>query len=1123
MTTLQEIYEQEDTRRLAYRIIIAGADFTQRVNSFNYGFANGEAPTATINLSKDLLTDAIAEESAVEIWLGFQVGLVHIQKMVFGGGIINSVSRHGTEVNVECIQDGPRRINFTYYRRIDYEFDNKTAQESLEALLTLAGVTNWYVNVVPWDIGTAVPQTIQFSTYAEAINKISTVDGMEWYALPTGQIRVESRDPLPYDNSRRIYYSSHLVGTHESQSVEVTGRGVSSNARPRNLDVSASYDRPGVGNWVEVDGAVLVTLGPNGEQNSDQIIEFVDGAPGHFDNGAPWITTPPLFQQFSFSNELIDTNAKAFEVAERYYALKNRLIQNVTITVPADPDVFLNETVRVIDENTDTDELYCVVGYRTNISSSEAITELTLQGGHYSGTQGFASPFAEFTWTHEVLYNQLGGSGNNSVADGNCSDNAAALALGWQSGLGAKLCQDLPEDTGSSDQGGGKPGPVTAQVFIGLNGTPSEDFDGQVVSWAWSDNLGHTGSGPRVTFIYDPATASTVEVTLTVTDDTARTDTITKTVYLKANYNTPSDPSLNDTPAGGGEAQGACTEDGDPEHGDGDQPGGHGMSLIHAVAADCKAMMTANNQDWNMLDKDDLSVGNFISVAAKNKYGTQETIALFGTDNGQIMRTTDGAQSGTVTHRGSTQNERITSIAFDPKDCGTAIAFTSLGQVLTSDDDGSTWTQIKPKDGIPINKTMFIDGKLYAFGGDTGDPDTLIRVSKDGGASFDPVRLTGDLYRAVQSAGPGGTITAASRNAQGLTIGFKGVSGLAWTTTDITKPDWSEVSGLSGTQVTAMAPGHDSDSIISTDDGTFTTDDNETFTPACPTVQDDIAWEGLPGVYIGVSEGSINKIVGNTCGPMMPNAGFPDQTPFPGCARPRKHAVVIGPYPPAGGGWPAIVAPARADVSSLALVGAGSSIVSTNGGVIFAFHAGVATQPDPSSIHIGSWIPILDVDMNAAIAPHPGAPCFDFTGVGAAVSRVFAGVVPPGSNFTYDGSGYSVEVFADNADTTDPVNQTAQGGPDSVYTGVDFLSLSIATIAATSRLLAFLNEQFCTSPALTGGGAVSPMSGFDYVAQGALGVGGSWGYTKDNQSSCHSDYDIITWGAFGFEVQGRLI
>lgn len=668
--TLQELIEQESVRKVVTRVIIGGA-ILPKVTSINYDFAIGEVPTATIVVpSRHYLPSAVVEEAAVQIWVGFQVGMTVLERLVFGGAVVDSVGNNGPEVIIDCVMDGPRKLTYGYNRRIDYDFSAVIAQDTVIDLLTLAGVSNYYVELDPWVIGTAVPQDIEFSTYGEAINKIAEVDGTPWYALPTGQVRVENRDPIPSPSWRRTYFSGILTGSTSTSPIQITNN----DALPLITDIQRRKFRSDVANFIHVDGAVLVTLGPNGEQNSQQITEEVDGLSGQFPNGAYWIPTPPLFQDFVFANELIDTNAKAFEVAERYFLLKNRLFEKIPLQVPGDPDVFLGSTVRIVDPNySGVTALYFVDGYSCRIDDGGFDTTLSLSGGPESGTTGFASPFAEFYWTYTVLHNITGGP----------LGNYGALNLGPNKNNAAKLCEDLPEDASDVDQRETEPFVDTRTVIIGIDGTASQDFDGQIVSWEWrwtdSVLVVHTLTGPRITLAIDPDLQSSIEVILTVTDDSGRTGTIIKTIYTSADYLTPpdTDHSLNDTDNGGGVVNGPCDCDPDTENCDNEPdptppeeepgcdgcdpvpgedapvitnnpPGAcEGMSTYIYVAAEAYAMGTEDNRTWNDLDKATAGVGgDFISVVASILFRTQKSYAVFGTSAGEIVITNDVCVTG---------------------------------------------------------------------------------------------------------------------------------------------------------------------------------------------------------------------------------------------------------------------------------------------------------------------------------------------------------------------------------------------------------------------------------------------------------------------------------------------
>lgn len=713
--TLQQLIEETNVRHPVVRCVIGGA-VLPKVSSVEYNFQIGEVPTCIITVpNRAYLPGAVVEEASVQVWFGFRSGVTILEQLVYGGAVVDSVSFNGPEVVIECVMDGPRKLAYSYNRRIEYEFNTVTAEEAVEAMMGFAGVSNYFIDLPAWLIGTAAVQTIQFSTYGEAINKIAEVDGSPWYALPTGQVRVEVRDPLPSPSARRTYFSGILTGPVESQPLGITNPS----AKSRILDISKRKYRSEVANFIEVDGAVIVTLGPSGEQNSNQIVEFVDGASGQFPNGAYWIPTPPLFQDFTFSNELIDTNVKAFEVAERYFDLKNRLIEKIPLTIPGDPDVFLGSTVKIVDPRySGVQSLYFVKGYRTTIDEGSCITELDLVGGPESGTTGYASPFAEFMWKYQALHELIpGGYINQSQND-----------LGPNTDPGAKLCEDLPADTGDEEHGGDYvPGEDRRTVLIGLDGTPSQDFDGQVVSWVWTYDIGtgvRTMIGPRQTVMFDPDDVSSVEMTLTVTDDTGRTSAITKTIYTSADYIDPgsgdpaNDPTENDTDNGGGNINGPCCDPdtdacGDPDLPPGGNPGGggdppsgipdqpspgrcNGMGTGYFIAAGAYAMGTLNNRDWNDLTPAAAgATGEFTTVIAGVIFGNQKTVGVFGTTAGEIVFTNDICLTGEVVYV-VPGGSAITALIFDNISMGSPASGDELDSEGGIGGDIPVYTQGSP-------------------------------------------------------------------------------------------------------------------------------------------------------------------------------------------------------------------------------------------------------------------------------------------------------------------------------------------------------------------------------------------------------------------------------------------
>lgn len=911
--TLQQIIEEKNTRKLSVRVIIAGAAIPNWTH-INYNFSIGEVPTATITIPGDAnLPAAVSEEASVQIWFGYQYGEAILEQLVFGGAVVDSVGSDGHEKVIDCVMSGPRKLTYGYNRRINFEFDTITANEAVEGLMALAGVANYFVDLEAWLIGTAVPQDIEFSTYGEAINKIAEVDGSPWFALPTGMVRVEDRYPIPNETWRRTYFTGVIDGI---QSAQPAGGVGNVDALPRITNISRRKYRNEIANFIEVDGAVINELGPNGETNSHQIFETVDGLSGNFPNGAPWIPTPPLFQDFTFANELIDTNAKAFEVAERFFNLKNRLVEELPISVPGDPDVFLCETVRVVDERySNVDSLYFVKGYRTSITPTSATTSLDLVGGPESGTNGFAAPFAEFYWKYTALHTIIPGGYDNQ----DDQDNA------YNSDPAAKLCEDLPAGTGDDDHGGGfTPGQDKRMVLIGLDGTASQDYDGQIVSyeWTWNDGVDdHIMTGPRNTLAINPDDFTSIEVTLVVTDDSARTGTITKRIYTDANHINPDgdptpggDPTQDDTENGGGTAEGECTDGGDPDQDGNDtdpaddpdphsppggmggstQPGAcNGTELGYIVLTDTGILFSNNNRDWTEQSNEDIGlVGLFTVMTSGVIVGTQRVITLFGTDQGEIAFSDSKLETVVVAFQ-VPGFPRIDSIVIDQKEMAEEGQFrvwagTEDGRLYVSQDSGETWEGwFNFGDGYTIRDIQHRDNGLWVIGGNTENIDSLIRIDTQMQKNFVPLHIGGALRQAILDGGGGGyAITAKNQTAR--LLGFTAnVLPPVWTNVDpFGDPDgWVPAIDFPDDGVKSVAPGFDGEFLVSTAAGdVLSTTDNETFVftgnIGDQTFQK-IIWQGLPGKYLGLTEEGFYSSMdyGASWAPMRPNSTFGTEWP----------------------------------------------------------------------------------------------------------------------------------------------------------------------------------------------------------------------------------------------------
>jgi hypothetical protein len=268
----------------------------------------------------------------------------------------------------------------------------------------------------------------------------------------------------------------------------------------------------------------------------------------------------------------------------------------------------------------------------------------------------------------------------------------------------------------------------------------------------------------------------------------------------------------------------------------------------------------------------------------------------FGTTAGEIIRSTDGCTTGTVVYTGAGP---LHSLWADTVNSGTIWAGGS-SNLYRSTDNGLTWGPFADLlDGNPINRLATpaggqAGGSLFAFGGDSSDPTTLIRYNPNLDGTFVPVAIAGALLTALQTAGAGHHVVgAASAETNDLAIIFdSGVTPRVWFTTDLfgDGTGWTAATGLTGgVDGVELAPGIATGAIVavllqSGPHESWSATDGLAFTAggSTPDQLRRVFWEqGQSGVYIAAGDGGIVKTVdgGATWGYVRPNAGVPTVWP----------------------------------------------------------------------------------------------------------------------------------------------------------------------------------------------------------------------------------------------------
>lgn len=467
MPTLTEYYEEVDAKQATLKVFIAGAQVS-RVQSASWNFAIGQVPSASIRIKNP---PSASYKFFADVYI--EAGFNNVVQRVFTGKVMH-VNPDEKGCSIECVgKSWP--LDF-HWHEVIYTFTSVDATVAVTALLNQAGITAFAVNLPAWTIGTVCEQTLTFQTYGEAISKVAEVDGGRWYETPDGTVHVEVCDQIPALNAWRAYFGMQLTGP-----VEGYPAGLAAPLRPRLRNVKVDQEIRNAKNEAVVRGCTYTQTNADGTEDSIDV-EGRAMAP------SPWILTPSGAQAYNdilFSNELIDTPAKAAAVAVRLVTTLNRLLTPIGVTVDGDPQVFLRGTVQIEDPGYSRQTgNWFTESYRTSIDEKDFVTSLDLRGGTEAGGHVTVCPFALFTHVGdlEVIGDRL-----------------------W--------------------------------LVVTFDGRGSVDPDGGPLTYSWTDNQAPpivTGTDPVVTVRADPATLVTPwEVTLTVTDSDGCSDDITLTIPVE--------------------------------------------------------------------------------------------------------------------------------------------------------------------------------------------------------------------------------------------------------------------------------------------------------------------------------------------------------------------------------------------------------------------------------------------------------------------------------------------------------------------------------------------------------------------------------------------------------------
>jgi len=378
--------------------------------------------------------------------------------------------------------------------------------------------------------------------------------------------------------------------------------GVTTFSALRLLNIASDEDEDQVKKQMTVLGAVLSSTDAEGNVTQTQVY------------GESHIVSDDLvagdYRYFSgsYQNALIQTNAKADAKAEQLRDKYYRVLDTIEIEVPFDPRLDLGTTLGIVDPQvTKLSGNWWIRAYHHVLNATSANTSVSLFGGDQSGTTGVTEPRPDFTWKVE------------------------------QELIGNAIMQVI--------------------TFSEVTASPSS----KIVDYHWTDDYAGGAMdvhGPdlfKVTRAYDPALATVVHVTLTVTDDSNPPQVISITHNV--------DVTASNT------------------------AGVYAPMMSCAAGNTCMVTITGG-RTW--IDKATPSgLAKVTAITYDPTKPTDPLIFFFGTTTGRIYRTIDNNGTLVLVYT-DVDGDPITCIIADIVRRGLLWA-TTTDRVLFSPDFGVTW------------------------------------------------------------------------------------------------------------------------------------------------------------------------------------------------------------------------------------------------------------------------------------------------------------------------------------------------------------------------------------------------------------------------------------------------
>lgn len=419
-----------------------------------------DSPVPVCTIETTRLPASIVRGQVVEVDLGFD-GLYN---RVFTGWVQSVEPEHGAG-KITC--SGRLYGLFRMSETSERDLDGLTVQQALENILDYVGITSSYRNLISipsWTLGSASDAVLERMRVSNMLQLVMQLEGLRLYETGAGTVVIRKFDSVAYATPFRTYDTANSDGI-----------GILSSIRRRE-------DPEAIRTRVTVTGATLVEgTAPNETSRTIEVTaSLIDPV--------EWVF-PPLpnatYIDEEISNSLIDTDAKAGEVAARILTELSQAPQQLEIEVTGDPEIELGQSIRVVAAENGLDDRWIVHGVEHRLDSNGYSTSIDLRGSEHTAGDIGINPVADFFYMvdREVIGDR-----------------------------------------------------VYAVVTFDARG--SHDPDGDIASYAWSDDETTTPeistiTTPQATVRIDPSTVTgTWDVTLTVTDDDGLTGTITRSIDI---------------------------------------------------------------------------------------------------------------------------------------------------------------------------------------------------------------------------------------------------------------------------------------------------------------------------------------------------------------------------------------------------------------------------------------------------------------------------------------------------------------------------------------------------------------------------------------------------------------